>query len=638
MVIGYHFQINAFKNGFVGVDIFLVISGYLIGNQALLRLQANQFSVAQFLQMRLRRIYPALYLIVMVSVLLGWQFSLPSEYLRQLRQAMSALAFVSNIAFGNDSGYFSAAAQTKPLLHTWSLSVEWQFYLFFPALLLFLALLLRSGSRMKQIGLCLGLLASVSFAWCLWQSAQDSGSSFFSLRARAWELLVGCMIACYEIIQAPGAPPRTTSQVRTWVALLGWTVLGACFFANMSESHWPGPYTALPVLGAMLVIAARAHSLGSAVLNTAVVQRLGDWSYSLYLWHWPLWVFLMAWLSVHGSAINGLHKLLLFSVTLALSFASFKWVEQPFRTNKEFWTARRLVWFSLAGLLSLVLVSAVIFALQGVPQRLPAYIQRAELARSVNTPRDECFRDARSEKTSAAPYCEFGAKGQQGAPSLILWGDSIANQYLDPLTRAAVTHNYHGLIATQSGCRAFIEEPGVHFGVPERCHQFNRDVLALLRDKQGPELVVLARNWGAADEVTPLISTLLDWGKTVVLVLPSIGLDFDVPEKWIEMQYRADKAIDDWPLAATPQLLQAPLRTQIAKAILPFRSHPRYVEIDPLPVVCAGSFCYPVRNGQANFRDTLHISNLNSEMYDGLFNDALAQSLRARRQGPSNGP
>jgi hypothetical protein len=416
--------------------------------------------------------------------------------------------------------------------------------------------------------------------------------------------------------------------VRKGVALLGWAVLGFCFFANMSEKHWPGPDTALPVLGAALVIAARAQSLGGAVLHTAVVQRIGDWSYSLYLWHWPLWVFLMAWLSVHGGAINGLMTLALLMLTLALSFASFKWVEQPFRTNKAFWTARRLVLFSLAGLVSLVLGSAVIFALQGVPQRLPAYIQRAELARSINTPRDECFRDAQSEKAAAEKFCAFGSDRKQATHSLVLWGDSIANQYLDPLTRAAIQHNYQGLIATQSGCRAFVEVPGVQYGVPEKCLQFNREVLAMLRDTQGPELVVLARNWGAAEEVTPLIATLLDLGKTVILVLPSTGLDFDVPEKWIEMQYRADKAIDNWPMPATPQLVQQPLRMQIAQATLPFKTNPRYIEIDPLPIVCEAGVCYPVRNGQANFRDTLHISNLNSELYDGLFNDALAQSLR----------
>jgi hypothetical protein len=202
---------------------------------------------------------------------------------------------------------------------------------------------------------------------------------------------------------------------------------------------------------------------------------------------------------------------------------------------------------------------------------------------------------------------------------------------LDSLTHAAGVAKVHGLVATQSGCRAFIDAQGSDFGVPEKCRRFNRTVLAFLGSAQGPKIVVLARNWGAPEEIYTLISTLLAMDKTIILVLPSLGLDFDVPDRWIEMQYQAGKAIDDWSMMATPRLLQVELRERIAKATSSFRDDPRFIEVDPRPLVCEGPKCYLVRNGEANFRDTLHISNTNSKMYDPLFAEAFVRSIEVSK-------
>ena len=632
-VIGFHFQIGGFANGFIGVDIFLVISGFLIGTQALQKLKVGNFLVGQFLQMRLRRIFPALYFLVLASVALGWQFSLPSEYLQQLRLAMSALAFVSNIAFSNDIGYFSAAAQTKPLLHTWSLSVEWQFYLCLPLILLAIKRLVKKEWQPKSAMVCLSGFAVASFIWCLWQSSENSASSFFSLTSRAWEFLVGCLIAGYEVFigTASATPQPHNAKIRSALAVLGWAMLLVCVFVSMSETHWPGPITILPVCGAALIIATNAPINRSTLIENKLVQSLGDWSYSLYLWHWTLWVFLTAWLSLHGELVSPTHKVALLLTTLLASFFSFKWVEQPFRVNRDYWTPKRLVSFSFIGFFSLVSISAAIFAFQGVPQRLPPYIERAELARLVNTPRDECFRNAQSEKAVAQTFCEFGLLPQAAVPTAIVWGDSIANQYLEPLTQAAEIANFHGLIATQSGCRAFMDVPGAEFGVPEKCRQFNQSTLAFLRSAQSPKIVILARNWGAPEEITPLISTLLSLDKTVVLVLPSLRLDFDVPTKWIEMQYRAGEPIDNWSLPATEHLLQQELRSAIASAVILFKNNPKFIQVDTLPTVCDAGHCYLVRNGQVNFRDTLHISNLNASQYTPLFTKALRHAVEVSK-------
>src|SRR5215213_6077743 len=184
-VVGFHFQIPGFAGGFVGVDVFLVITGYLMTAKVLNELKLDRFSPWTFWMMRMRRIFPALAVLTMASVIAGWFVTLPAEYSRHLLQALSALTFLSNFAFQSDSGYFAMAAQTKPLLHTWSLSLEWQFYFFMP-LVVSLIWRFASGSKSKisQVIIVPQAVAVLSFAWCLWQTHSDAmGSSFFSLRA-----------------------------------------------------------------------------------------------------------------------------------------------------------------------------------------------------------------------------------------------------------------------------------------------------------------------------------------------------------------------------------------------------------------------------------------------------------------------
>lgn len=183
-VVGYHFQIPGFTGGFVGVDLFFVISGYLITGQVLSQLQEKRFSLLGFWLSRLRRIFPALFAVTVFAVALGWAFTMPGDYLKHIRQALSALAFASNLTLDGERGYFDAAAQTKPLLHTWSLSIEWQFYLALPLLLLMIWRLSPATSKLRAARWGLLLVAIASLSWCLGRGMIDPGSGFFSLRAR----------------------------------------------------------------------------------------------------------------------------------------------------------------------------------------------------------------------------------------------------------------------------------------------------------------------------------------------------------------------------------------------------------------------------------------------------------------------
>lgn len=636
-VVGYHFQIPGFAGGFVGVDVFLVITGYLMTGKVLTDLVSGRFSFRHFSIMRMRRIYPALVVVIASSVVAGWFVTLPREYLKHLLQALSALTFVSNFAFDNDNGYFAMAAHTKPLLHTWSLSVEWQFYIWMP---LVGSLVWRLGSasksRISTVIIAFQVMAALSLAWCLWESHSDAmGSSFFSLRARAWEPLTGGLLAAAEIRRrsedAWKIPWLNTRWLETpTIAAAGWALFAGCIVYPLPESRWPGALTILPILGATMIVGARQWIGEASLLRMSGIQRLGDWSYSIYLWHWPIWVFALSWLSLRGYSVDATQKMLMALGTLAISIASYRYVEQPIRMRRGFWTPRRLLTGSGATFALFLGFIALAFLTNGFPRRLPDYLLPAEMARRTDTPRDDCFRNSNSTKKATETYCSFGSEEVTGKPSAILWGDSFANQYLEPISSAALSNGIHGLIATESACRPFLDDPVRNSADQQPCREFNRSTLDFVQNHMEPSIVVLGGNWGNALEVSLLADKLLSSGKTVVLIMPLLNIGFDLPQRWIENQVRASKAIGEWKVDADPSLTMSSFRAEIVQRLHRHRDNPRLALVDPQSVVCERSQCYLVRNGQANFRDTAHISNVNAIQYRGLFDAAFRSALRPR--------
>jgi peptidoglycan/LPS O-acetylase OafA/YrhL len=630
-VVGFHFQIAGFAGGFVGVDVFLVITGYLMTAKVLNELKLDRFSPGTFWMTRMRRIFPALAVLTIASVIVGWFVTLPAEYSRHLLQALSALTFLSNFAFKSDSGYFAMAAQTKPLLHTWSLSLEWQFYFCMPLVVgLVWRLASRATSGINAVVVALQVFAALSLAWCLWASQQDAtGSSFFSLQARAWEPLAGGLIAAAEIRRrSEGTSPPPWLETTT-MALAGWVLVAGCVVYPLPEARWPGVLTILPILGSAIIIAARQGGREGSLLGASAIQRVGDWSYSIYLWHWPVWVFALNWLSVRGYGVGTTQKTSMVLVSLALGAISYRYIEQPFRIRRDFWTQQRLLAGSAVAFALLAGFVSLTFLNKGFPGRLPEYLLPAELARRTSTPRDECFRNANSTKKATETYCRFGSEQAAQGRSAILWGDSFANQYLEPISSAALAHGIHGLIATQNACRAFIDDAASNAGDQPSCRQFNRSTLDFVLAQAEPSIVVLGSNWASAAEISTLTERLLAAGKTVVVIMPLLNIGFDLPQRWIENQIRAGRAIDEWKVEAGPGLTMSDFRNEIARVFDRYRDNPHLVVVDPLSVVCEHGYCYLVRNGQANFRDTAHISNVNASQYHGLFDAALRAALRA---------
>lgn len=618
-VVGFHLKIPGFSGGFSGVDIFLVITGYLMTMKILTDLSGNRFSITHFWMMRMRRIYPALAVVVVACVLAGWFVTMPDQYLKHLLQALSALTFLSNFAFSDTNGYFALAAHTKPLLHTWSLSIEWQFYFWMPlgAWLIWS----RSQDRVKAVLIAFGAITTLSLAWCLWQSYTDAtASSFFSLRARAWEPLAGGLIALFEARRGSD----WTSYWARFCAGTGWLLLIGCVAYPLPEADWPSLLTVVPVIGAAMVVSARWPISSRNIIAVSVVQRLGDWSYSIYLWHWPVWVFAIGWLSLHGYPVHIEHKAAIAAVSIVLGAASYFWIEQPVRLQRNVWTPRILLQGSGALIGTSVVLVGLAFLNNGFPNRLPGYLRQAELARRMNTPRDECFRNSHSIKSAAETYCLFGRVASGSMPAMMLWGDSFANQYLEPLSASALERGIQGVIATQSGCRAFIDDPNANAWDSTACRAFNRETLSYALGERGPEIVVLGSNWTNAKEVAGVVDRLLEADKIVILIMPLLNLGFDVPQRWIENQVRAGGAIQNWAIKPDPSMTMEKFRAEIRQMILqPHGDNPRLIIADPQAVVCSDAKCWLVRDGQANFRDSAHISNVTAMQFKEMFDEAL---------------
>src|SRR5258708_16321 len=242
-------------------------------------------------------------------------------------QAGAARVLQSNFAFSSDNGYFAMAAQTKPLLHTWSLSLEGQFYFWMP-LAVWLVWRLASGSRsqVSRVMTAFQVVATLSLAWCLWESQNDAtGSSFFSLPARAWEPLAGGLIAIAELQRRSKSPAKASWLETRIIAVLGWTLVAGCVCYPFPESRWPGVLTILPILGAALIVAARQGTGGGGPLAIAPLQRVGDWSYSIYLWHWPIWVFALSWLALRGYGVGATQKISIALASPALGAVSYRY-------------------------------------------------------------------------------------------------------------------------------------------------------------------------------------------------------------------------------------------------------------------------------------------------------------------------
>ncbi|AOZ70694.1 hypothetical protein LPB142_16260 [Rhodobacter xanthinilyticus] len=481
-VILFHAGLPGFGGGFVGVDVFFVISGFLITRILADDIDAGRYSLLEFYERRARRILPALFLVMALSFAAAWFLMLPRPFLDFARSQLAVAVFASNIEFWRQTGYFETLTVTKPLLHTWSLAVEEQFYIAFP-----LVLWALRGMRPGVRWLILLALAVLSLALAQRLSASDPDAAFYLPFGRAWELLAGALLAL-----APGGRPGVSRGVAQALSALG---LGAIVLAITLFSHdtpTPSVWTALPVLGAVLVIGfADGQTLVGRLLSTRIMVGIGLISYSAYLFHQPL----QAFARVHALDDPGPSVLAAVGLlALPLGWLSWRFVEQPFRNRHGAITPARLWLVCGVGTALLLGLGFWGHVTRGWPDRLPPEVVAAARAATE-----------RDDQVAACRFTEDDTPTQPvdrcldpGRPLVALIGDSHAMMYA-PALRAALAAQGAGLYQiSRNGC---LPLPG--FAVPDTrngagsCDRHVRAVWTQLGTLD-PDVVVVSARWTMA--------------------------------------------------------------------------------------------------------------------------------------------
>ena len=619
----YHFGIPGFRGGFVGVDVFFVISGFLMTGIVVSSLERGGFSLLAFYLARARRILPAQIVLCAVLLALGWWVLLPIEYKKLGTQAVFSLAFLSNVKFWLEAGYFDAASHGKWLLHTWSLAVEWQFYLLLP-LVLTAAWKWRPGRRPLTVVVAVGLLASLALS--VVATPLLPTAAFYLLPTRAWEMLAGGLVYLLANRWALTAPQRTALEA-AGIALVMGSIAG--FDAS---SPWPGWRALVPVLGTAAVLLA-ARSVSAWTGNPAA-QWLGARSYSLYLWHWPIVVALtyLEWQEDPKAIAAGL------ILTLILGDLSYRLVETPAQVHLS---RLRMGWGAMALLGTAVAVAAPgvgVRVKEGVPGRFSPEIERMQQgALDMNPRRDECW----VATGSVSPSCMHGGS-RLGA---VVMGDSHANALVSAVVANAPDAGMGVMEWSYSGCPAL---ENVTSRRPERnCGPFtewmmqqlknvprdiplvvvNRHALYAIGQNENPKLINGPWVYLSRLYLNPEIEFLEEYGKAISQMACRLAKDHPVylvrpiPEMGIDVPKALSRAMlfgqqkDIWvSLADYHQrnafiwAAQDAARAQCGVKIL-----------DPLPYLCRDDRCLSVKDGRPLYYDDNHLSEYGNSVLAPMF-------------------
>ena len=477
LVVAYHAQPWLLRGGFIGVDIFFVISGFLITRIILSEAKAGTFSSLAFYARRVRRIFPALIVVLATTYLIGWIILLPDGFALLGKSTAAGVAFVSNLFQLNQTGYFAPDAAENPLLHLWSLGIEEQFYIFWPLLLVLLL-----GSKYRRIRIA--AIAAASFGLSLLIFLGLKEWSFYSPLPRAWELLAGGLLASSQVegVARQSSPLRENLLSAAGLA----AIIGAAAALN-KESLFPGAWALLPVLGAVLIIIAPNSTVNRVLLSSRAMVAIGLISYPLYLWHWPL----LSYLGIIRNGVpNAIEIWAVVIVAFILAWLTYRFVEIPLRRQPK-----AVAGLSFA-LLAVGLAGIATAANSGFPLRFPAEIRAiAMLAPQSNDGfGDKCFLEGPGARLDAN-CIEQGDK-----PLLFLWGDSTAAALYPGLKRAEETVPFRLARFAVPGCAPIL-------AASVSCDGNNDLVFGFVKSSR-PDIVLLHAMWDRTHNLDRLAATI----------------------------------------------------------------------------------------------------------------------------------
>lgn len=575
-VVAFHADVALFSGGFTGVDIFFAISGFLITTIIVDELRSGRFSLLEFYKRRALRILPAYFALIIAVIIAAYFLMLPAEASSLGWTVAAASVFVSNIYFWRTTGYFNSEAKAEPLLHTWTLSVEEQFYIVLPIMLLLVARYARG-----RYGLAILLVSIVSFAASWWGLKNYEVPTFYLLPTRAWEFGLGALLAVVGLGAVRDLVP--SAAIRQGLAALGLGLIGYGIFGLDQQSSFPGPNALFPVIGAVLLIAFAEGTSAGRVLSTSPFVWIGRISYSVYLWHWPIIVFYKI---RFGPLLGPLDVTVIVVASFALGALSYAFIEQPFRQPAM--RARPALRMNGYAMGFIALAAGVGLALTQIagnwrsfPPEIHAinayleYVKTPEFKRIQGPP--ACMIHAKTpgrftafDQTQCLPHSD-------DQPNWLLLGDSHAGHLMHALKDALPDINLQ--VAGASGCRPVIDAEGSDW-----CTQLIPFVLNDHIPAKKLDGVILSARWTPqeADRLVATAAYLATHASHVIVLGPAVEYLDAFPKLLARNKLWGSKSLEDFRNPLTRQLdedLQA-------------RSWPenvRYVSLYDL--MCAGDKC-----------------------------------------------
>lgn len=620
LVVLYHANPAWLPGGYIGVDVFFVISGYLITKIIHGESAKGAFSYGNFYRRRIKRLLPAFSVVVAATLALSLWLSLPDHLVDTGQSIIAAGLFATNFLFWSEANYFAGAAEIKPLLHSWSLAVEEQFYFVYPVLLL----LALKVSRARGALVITAIIFTLSLAASALLTPVFPEAAFFLLPFRAWELMLGSLLAITAL------QPPASALLRNGLVVIGLAMIALAGGLYSSATVFPGIAALLPVAGSALAIYAGAGTGGAsrALLQNGPLVFLGRISYSLYLWHWPLLAF-ARYRNVGEPDIGLIVALVVLAVILA--WLSYRFVEQPFR-SPERWPGYRPFVFALASSGLMVAAGGIIVHGKGLPQRFDSEVSELIGTRADRDRRGGCMANADKPRDPADP-CLYGDAGKR--PSIALWGDSHAHALVDSLGRVAAQRGESLLFFGYAGC-----PPITEVTVPEDpgCEAYSRGALArILADSEVRTVVLFARHaahlrgdtgaLGPAEGAFPpaafpafpedervkryfaaleaMTARLQAAGKQVVLVQPVPETGYDIPRIAALLAMQGDSITRFTRPRAQYEARQEGIRSAIAA--IAARHDARLV--DPAAWICDTRVCRVEQDGQLLYYDDDHLTS-----------------------------
>lgn len=645
-VLLFHGGVTSISGGYVGVDVFFVISGYLITSIITSKIDKGTFSLIDFWERRVRRIIPPLMVVALFALVGSWFLLFPDDY-RDFSESLFAITvFASNFLFFTEAGYFAGPGELKPLLHTWSLAIEEQFYLLFPFLMMALA-----GSRARFRVLVIGVLAIISLLLSHQMVKSAPEAAFFLLPARAWELSIGALLVFIRLNNAPG-------WLREVLSLSGLAMIVYTCLVYTKETRFPGVSALLPCIGTGLIIFSQSPDHKTwcyKMLALKPVVFVGLLSYSLYLWHWPLMVFAR----YHSTG----EELMLLNVaamvaSFLLAYFSWRFVEGPIRRGEVFKTRKSVFVAAFAAAVVCIGIGLAGHLTNGFPSRIDSQVLSVYSGHEYyNKRRGECL-NPHYMNFNPERVCTLGDPESQEKPAFIAVGDSHSNSMMPLLDQLSGQKKVPGMFAGYNGCPPILGVYRYDTGDLHNCDAFNRAVIERVRNDNIDNVLLLGRwafypedrmigaldadgerpgNWLAkgkppAAEARKAFEQGLEGMIAELSKTADVTLLLQVPlqNEHTSPRYLASRKMqgDDMNALGVTVSEHEERQKRVNAFIRSLAEKPEYrlTLLDPVPYLCGvvetnKELCPVVRDGGAIYRDDDHVSTYGSQYMAPLFDD-----------------